>query len=227
VRARRWNHNLHYHHVLLDAVPTGCQRALDVGCGEGTLARQLRRSARQVSAIDVDEASITAARREDPGQTIDYQLGDFLSFPFAPGSFDFVTCVAALHHMHAEAALRRMSELLAPRGTLAVLGLARSRFPADLPRDLAARADRSSRTASTCCSEGWSSSPAVSGCISTATTWRRAEAGARVPADYEATCRRSSSGCRRTAALRSDWSAGSPASPGPATSARRRCSPAT
>jgi hypothetical protein len=37
--ARRWNHNLHYHPLILDAVPDGCQRALDVGCGEGILAR--------------------------------------------------------------------------------------------------------------------------------------------------------------------------------------------
>jgi SAM-dependent methyltransferase len=138
VRAGRWNHNLHYHQLLLDAVPAGCERALDVGCGEGTLARRLRRSIRHVSAIDAHEPSIRAARRQDPESRIDYLLGDFLRFPFAPESFDFVVCVAALHHMEAEAGLRRMVELLRPGGTLAVLGLARSRFPGDLPRDLAA-----------------------------------------------------------------------------------------
>jgi hypothetical protein len=37
-RARRWNHNLDYHPLILDAVPEGCQRALDVGCGAGILA---------------------------------------------------------------------------------------------------------------------------------------------------------------------------------------------
>ena len=37
-----WNHNIHYHRLILDAVPPGARRALDVGCGEGTLARQLR-----------------------------------------------------------------------------------------------------------------------------------------------------------------------------------------
>lgn len=41
LRAERWNHNLHYHSVILNAVPDGTTRALDVGCGEGTLARQL------------------------------------------------------------------------------------------------------------------------------------------------------------------------------------------
>jgi ubiquinone/menaquinone biosynthesis C-methylase UbiE len=138
MRAGRWNHNIHYHVVLLSAVPERCERALDIGCGEGTLARALRRSIGQVWAIDVDEDSIKSARRQDSQSEIEYLVGDFLTFPFAPASLDVVVCVAALHHMDAEAALRRMVELLRPAGTLAILGLARSRYPADLPRDLAA-----------------------------------------------------------------------------------------
>ncbi len=134
----RWNHNLHYRRVLLEAVPEPCARALDVGCGEGGLARELRRSVRHVSAIDGSADCINAARRQDPDSDIDYLLGDFRTFPFAPASFDLVVCVAALHHMDEAAALRRMVALLRPGGTLAVLGLARSRWPADLPRDAAA-----------------------------------------------------------------------------------------
>jgi 2-polyprenyl-3-methyl-5-hydroxy-6-metoxy-1,4-benzoquinol methylase len=34
----RWNHNIHYHPVVLDALPPDCERVLDVGCGEGLLA---------------------------------------------------------------------------------------------------------------------------------------------------------------------------------------------
>jgi SAM-dependent methyltransferase len=136
--AGRWNHNLHYHPVLLGAVPDGCQRALDIGCGEGTLARELRRFVPHVAAIDVDEPSIALARRLDAGSDIQYLIGDFLAFPFEPASFDFVVSVAALHQMNAVAALRRMHELVRPGGKLAVLGLARSRYPADLPRNVAA-----------------------------------------------------------------------------------------
>jgi SAM-dependent methyltransferase len=134
----RWNHNIHYHPLLLRATPARCERALDVGCGEGILARKLRRLVPQVSAIDTDAHSIEIARRQDPAAEIDYLLGDFLTFPFQPASFDFVVCVAALHHMDATAALRRMRELLRTGGVLAVLGLPRSRYPLDLPRDAAA-----------------------------------------------------------------------------------------
>jgi SAM-dependent methyltransferase len=137
VSARRWNHNLHYHPLLLGALPAHGHRALDVGCGEGTLARALRRRVEHVTAIDADERSIDLARRQDASSEIDYLLGDFMTFPLPAASFDFIACVAALHHMEPVAALQRMRDLLAPNGVLAVLGLARSR-PLDLPRDLAA-----------------------------------------------------------------------------------------
>jgi 2-polyprenyl-3-methyl-5-hydroxy-6-metoxy-1,4-benzoquinol methylase len=142
-KAARWNHNLHYHPMILEAVPAGSERALDVGCGEGILARELGRVVRHVCAIDLDRASIDLARRQslanqDADQDIEYVLGDFLAHPFELASFDVVVSVAALHHMDAGAALDRMRQLLRPRGKLIVVGLARSRYPADLPREAAA-----------------------------------------------------------------------------------------
>ncbi|MGO9955416.1 MAG: class I SAM-dependent methyltransferase [Solirubrobacteraceae bacterium] len=133
----RWNHNTHYHSVILEAIPPGCRRALDVGCGEGTLTRELRRWVPEVVGIDSDHASIGAARA-DPGATdIRYVEGDVLTHPFQLASFDLVAAVASLHHMDAEIALGRLSALLRPGGVLAVIGLARS-SPADLLIDVAA-----------------------------------------------------------------------------------------
>ena len=135
--ARRWNHNLHYHRVVLQAVPAGCRRALDVGCGEGTLARELRRLVTQVTAIDLDQASIDIARGHARAGEISYVLGNFLTFPFEPASFDLVTSVASLHHMDATTALERMRDLLRPGGVLVVVGLASRRYPVDVAFDLA------------------------------------------------------------------------------------------
>lgn len=132
---RRWNHNIHYHPRILRAVPEGAQRALDVGCGEGMLARALRRTAPHVTAIDLDPPSIDQARAYP--DDIDYVLGDFLTHPFEPGSFDVVASVATLHHMDAATGLARMRDLVRPGGVLAVVGLARSTMPSDLPRVLA------------------------------------------------------------------------------------------
>jgi len=131
-----WNHNIHYHPLVLGAVPHGCQRGLDVGCGEGLLARELRQVVPHVVAIDSDEPVLERARQQDAGSCVEYVTGDFLSYGFAPESFDVIVSVAALHHMDPAAALRRMRELLRPGGTLAVVGLARSRVR-DLPADAA------------------------------------------------------------------------------------------
>ncbi|WP_026412316.1 class I SAM-dependent methyltransferase [Actinomadura oligospora] len=132
----RWNHNIHYHPRILGAVPEGARTALDVGCGEGMLARALHRTIPEVTGIDLDESGIERARGQSPG--IDYVVGDFLDHPFEAASFDVVASVATLHHVDAAAGLARMRELVRPGGVLAVVGLAREEMPRDLPLGLAA-----------------------------------------------------------------------------------------
>jgi 2-polyprenyl-3-methyl-5-hydroxy-6-metoxy-1,4-benzoquinol methylase len=134
----RWNHNLHYHPVILGALPAPCDRVLDVGCGEGVLTAELAAVAGSVVGIDVDAPVLALARAGAAAPNVEYVLGDFLSHPFAPASFDAVVSVAVLHHMDAERALARMAELVLPGGVLALVGLARSRTPADFAVDLAA-----------------------------------------------------------------------------------------
>jgi len=137
----RWNHNIHYHPLILAAVPADCARALDVGCGEGMLARELSRLSTRVLGIDRDEPSIALARRHgaeagtgtDTDTAVEYACGDFLDYDLEPASFDFIASIAALHHMDARAALGRMRELLRPGGTLAIVGCARGITLSDLP----------------------------------------------------------------------------------------------
>lgn len=132
-----WNHNIHYHRVVLAVVPAGCRRALDLGCGEGMLTRRLRERSEVVVGLDRDRRSIALAQGQRP-DGVHYVLGDLLAPPLVPGSFDLVCAVAALHHGDARAGLRRMAELLTPGGVLVVVGLARSRLPVDLGWELAA-----------------------------------------------------------------------------------------
>jgi len=94
--AGRWNHNIYYQDVLLHAVPANSRSALDVGCGEGTLTRELARRVPTVVGIDVDRPSIDEARRQVGAAGVEYLLGDFLSYPFEPESFDFIASVATL-----------------------------------------------------------------------------------------------------------------------------------
>lgn len=124
--------------MLLDAIPDAASQGLDVGCGEGLLTHRLGCRVDRVAAIDVHRPSIELARRRDLRGEIDYLVGDFLTWDFEPDSFDVIVSAAALHHMNPTTALDRMRLLLRPGGVLAVLGLAQSSYPVDLPRDAAA-----------------------------------------------------------------------------------------
>lgn len=133
-----WNHNIEYHKVVRAALGTraGPSTVLDVGCGDGMLARELSALGHQVTAMDVDGPSINRARLV-ARPPVDLVRGDLMSFPFRRESFDAVVSVATLHHMPEPDALQRMAGLLRPDGTLVVVGLARRRLPHDLPWDVA------------------------------------------------------------------------------------------
>ena len=122
-RPAYWNHNLHYQPVILNAVPPGCQTALDVGCGDGLLAARLAERCAQVTGIDRYPPMIAAARARAHTR-VTFIEADFLSHDFAEASFDFVCANTSLHHMDFTAALAAMARALRPGGRLAVIGLA-------------------------------------------------------------------------------------------------------
>jgi len=120
-----WNRNIHYHDVVLNAVPAGCARALDVGCGTGRLAAALSHRCGEVVAIDADRQALTRARDTLTAQNLRFVHGDVMSHTFDEESFELVASIATLHHLPLEPALDRFKALLRPGGTLAVIGLYR------------------------------------------------------------------------------------------------------
>jgi 2-polyprenyl-3-methyl-5-hydroxy-6-metoxy-1,4-benzoquinol methylase len=122
-----WNHNIHYHDLVLGSVPRPCRRALDVGCGTGLLARRLAGRCDEVVAIDLDHDTISGARASNVSESrIRFIEGDVMTHSFFDESFDFIAAVAALHHLPLSAALARFQTLLNAGGTLAVIGLYRA-----------------------------------------------------------------------------------------------------
>ncbi len=131
----RWNHNIHFHRIVLDAIPHGAATALDVGTGNGMLAGELRAVLPHVTAVDVDEAVLAGAAKEHHG--IEWVHADAMTHDFGQ-TFDVVASIAALHHFaDLTAALKRLADLTAPGGVLVVVGLARPTTVRDHARGMA------------------------------------------------------------------------------------------
>ncbi|KAA9158569.1 methyltransferase domain-containing protein [Amycolatopsis acidicola] len=136
-----FDHNHHYHPLLLRQVPRGARTALDVGCGTGLFARRLAAAGLEVTGIDADRRVIDTARAL--GEQ-DYRHDDITTAEL--GRYDFISCLASLHHVPF-ATVTKLRQALTPGGVLVVLGVARPGAPRDFahwwlaapPLNLAAR----------------------------------------------------------------------------------------
>lgn len=138
--ADRWNHNTAQYPRVAGLV-SDCPLILDVGCGEGTLARYLADLGHQVVGIDPDPDVLP-----DDGERTHFMIGDVTGLPFADASFDAVVSVMALHQTRLELALVEMRRVLRPGGLLVDIGYARNkglgeklRSAADIPQNLIAK----------------------------------------------------------------------------------------
>ncbi|MFK7802065.1 MAG: class I SAM-dependent methyltransferase [Anaerolineae bacterium] len=121
-----WNHNSHFHDLILSQLPSKFDTALDVGSGSGDFATRLANQARHVDAVEIDPKAVSIAVGTcAPFENINLITSSFLDPSFAAGRYDVVTALAALHHMDLEQSLTQAKRILRPGGTLAILGLYR------------------------------------------------------------------------------------------------------
>ncbi len=98
-------------------------RVLDIGCGTGELASILTRETWpiQVVGLDYSPAMCVEANRKTHGSGAPSRAGfvaaDSEFLPFAPQSFDIVTCSNSFHHYPNQAdVVRKIHHLLKPGG---------------------------------------------------------------------------------------------------------------
>ncbi|MGH3196712.1 MAG: class I SAM-dependent methyltransferase [Streptosporangiaceae bacterium] len=124
-----WNANIHDDARLAACVPGTAAAVLNVGCGDGFLAARLARRVPLVVAIDTNAPVLGRARARFPDAPVTWCHGDILTSLLERESFDAVVSNAALHHLpDARAALRRLSHLVRPGGTLAIAGFIRTEW---------------------------------------------------------------------------------------------------
>lgn len=109
------------------------ERVLDVGCGTGTLAIDVKRQVGRegvVQGIDASEEMIALARKkaDSRGVGADFQVAAAQDVPFADATFDVVLCTMVMHHLprdQREAAIAEMFRVLVPGGRVLIVDLSR------------------------------------------------------------------------------------------------------
>jgi ubiquinone/menaquinone biosynthesis C-methylase UbiE len=93
----------------------GFHRILDVGCGDGQIARALAAQGSEVLGIDPTELHISIARERAGGPT--YELGSALNLPVENESQDaVVACLVFEHIDDVDTALAEVARVLKPGG---------------------------------------------------------------------------------------------------------------
>ncbi|MGW2221325.1 class I SAM-dependent methyltransferase [Nonomuraea sp. NPDC001684] len=131
-----FDHNDHYHPAMARLVPEGARTALDVGCGTGRFARRLAGLGIEVDAVDPAPEVIEAASSA-PVSGVRFLCADVTRMELPAGRYDYISCLASLHHMPFET-VAAFRDALAPGGVLAVLGCYAERTAADFAWSLAA-----------------------------------------------------------------------------------------
>ena len=100
----------------------GHASVLDVGCGEGQLARAISVASPGIHVVGIDptERQIDVARQR--GGAVDYQVAPADDLPFADGSFSAVlACLVFEHIDDVDGAIAEVSRVLEPGGTFLFL----------------------------------------------------------------------------------------------------------
>ena len=95
---------------------------LDIGCGNGTLARSLADQGAHVTGVDPNGEALEAALHAVPSGT--FHLAGAEAMPFADHSFDGAIFINSLHHVPKLAmprALREAARVINPAGSIVVI----------------------------------------------------------------------------------------------------------
>jgi SAM-dependent methyltransferase len=99
----------------LPEAPPGGRRLLDVGCGTGTMVRELGRFG-EVRGLDADEQAVSFCRQRGL-EAVELLEGDRL--PFGDASFDVVSAFDVLEHLDDDHAMAgELRRVLRPGGTV-------------------------------------------------------------------------------------------------------------
>jgi SAM-dependent methyltransferase len=101
--------------LFLEVLPPPRGRTLDIGCGEGRLARDLEALGHDVAGVDASPTLLAAAREAAPDMEL--HLADAADLPFGDASAQLVIAFMSLQDVDdLDGAMREAARVLAPGG---------------------------------------------------------------------------------------------------------------
>ena len=103
--------------AFFELLPPPGRLTVDVGCGEGRVARELTQRGHRVVGVDASPALVRLAREADPEG--DYRVADAAALPLEDGAADLVVAFMALHDVEdLDGAIREAARVLECGGRL-------------------------------------------------------------------------------------------------------------
>lgn len=107
----------HHRDQFIRLLPAPGKRTVDVGCGEGRLARHLKQLGHAVVGIDASPSLVAAAHEADP--SMDIVLANAASIPLRDKCADLAVAFMSLHDVDGmTAAVKEIARILVPGGRL-------------------------------------------------------------------------------------------------------------
>lgn len=117
IKAERGLHPKHrlmgYHKFFVNNINKG-ETVLDIGCGNGALALDLSKKAKEVFAIDINKKNISKAKEDYSAPNIRYIVGDAIIYDFNK-KFDAVILSNVLEHIQDRIEFLKRVKSLAPK----------------------------------------------------------------------------------------------------------------
>ncbi len=113
------------------AATTGCPRVLEIGCGNGTGTKLIKKyyCPQIIVGVDLDEAMIRIAARRNSDPSISHKVMDASKLEFPDGYFDAIFDFGIIHHIpNWRETLREMRRVLKPGGELILEDLSIASF---------------------------------------------------------------------------------------------------
>lgn len=109
--------------VIVETLALDGKRVVDVGCGDGGLARHLAKFGARVLGVECSPRQLAKARAAEPQPSVTIVEGVGQALPAPSNEFDYVVFFNSLHHVPVPlmgAALAEAARVLKPGGTVYV-----------------------------------------------------------------------------------------------------------